>query len=57
MYSIINDLMNFFGIATIPATFGEFLSWFVMFLFGMEFVLYILDSIFYTIRQLSKGVR
>lgn len=57
MYSIINDLMNFFGIATIPATFGEFLSWFLMFLFGMEFVLYILDSIFYTIRQLSKGVR
>lgn len=57
MYSIINDLMNFFGIAVLPTSFSEFLSWFVMFLFGMEFVLYILDSIFYTIRQLSKGVR
>lgn len=57
MNTVIMDLMNFFGITAVPDNFGSFLIWFIMLLFGMEFVLYIFDSIFYTIRQINKGVR
>ena len=57
MYDLINDLTIFFGINDMPTNFGFFLSWFVMFIFGIELVLFVMDSIFYFIRQFSKGVR
>ena len=57
MYDLINDLIVFFGINEMPTNFGYFLSWFVMFLIGVELVLFVLDSVFYFIRQVNKGVR
>ena len=57
MYDLINDLVIFFGINEMPTNFGYFLSWFVMFLIGIELVLFVLDSVFYFIRQVNKGVR
>lgn len=57
MYSLINDLLNFFGLATMPDSFATFLPWFVSVLIGIELVLYVLDMLFYTIRQINKGVR
>lgn len=57
MYNLINDLINYFGIQEMPTNFGLFLSWFVMFLIGIEVVLFVLDSLFFTIRQINKGVR
>ena len=57
MYSLINDMLNFFGLAAMPDSFAEFLPWFVSFLIGVELVLYVMDMLFYTIRHLSKGVR
>lgn len=57
MYSLINDMLNFFGLATMPDSFLEFLPWFVSVLIGVELVLYVMDSLFYTIRNLTKGVR
>ena len=57
MYNLINDLLNYFGLATMPDSFSEFLPWFVSVLIGVEIVLYVLDMLFYTIRQINKGVR
>ena len=57
MYGLIYDLADFFGLTVMPLTIGDFLSWFVMMLFGIEFVLFVFDSIFFTIRQINKGVR
>lgn len=55
MFDLIHDLGSYFGLSSMPETFGEFLPWFVMFLFGIEFVLFVFDSVFYTIRSLGKG--
>lgn len=55
MFDLIHDLSSYFGLSSMPETFGEFLPWFVMFLFGIEFVLFVFDSVFYTIRSLGKG--
>ena len=57
MYSLINDLLNYFGLATMPDSFATFLPWFVSVLIGVELVLYVMDMLFYTIRHVTKGVR
>lgn len=57
MFELINDMLNFFGLLTVPGSFSEFLPWFISVLIGMELVLYVLDMLFYTVRHLSKGVR
>lgn len=57
MYSLINDMLNFFGLATMPDSFATFLPWFVSVLIGVELVLYVMDMLFYTIRHVTKGVR
>ena len=57
MFNLINDMLNYFGLNLVPATFAEFIVWFVAVLIGVEFVLFIFDSIFYTIRQINKGGR
>lgn len=57
MFSLINDLVGYFGLAYVPPTFADFLVWFVSVLIGIEFVLFVFDSIFYTIRQINKGGR
>ena len=57
MYSIIMDLLYYFGVPYYSATMGEFIFWFIGVLLGMEFVLFIFDSIFYTIRQINRGIR
>lgn len=57
MFNLINDLGAYFGLSVMPETFGEFLPWFILFLFGVEFVLFCFDSVFYTIRTLAKGVK
>ena len=57
MFGLINDLLNYFGVAAVPSSFSDFIVWFVSVLIGMELVLYVLDMVFYTIRQLTKGVK
>ena len=57
MYNLINDMITYFGLTTVPDSFAEFLPWFVAVLLGMELVLYVLDMVFYTIRHITKGVR
>ena len=57
MFDLINDLTNFFGVYEMPSTFGEFLPWFILVLFGMELVLFVLDSLFYTIRTINRGFK
>ena len=57
MFDMINELIDYFGLSVMPETFGEFLPWFVAVLIGIEFVLFIFDSVFYTIRQLSRGCK
>ena len=39
MYSLINDMLNFFGLATMPDSFATFLPWFVSVLIGVELAL------------------
>lgn len=57
MFNLINDMLNYFGFNLVPATFSEFIVWFVAVVIGVEFVLFMFDSIFYTIRQINKGGR
>ena len=57
MSDIVNNLMAFFGVSSAPDSFGSFLVWFISILIGVEIVLFVMDSIFYTIRFVSKGVR
>ena len=58
MYSIIMDLLYFFGVPYSDSTsLGSFVFWFVGVLLGMEFVLFIFDGIFYTVRQINRGIR
>ena len=57
MSVIVNNLMVFFGVSSAPDSFGSFLIWFISILIGVEIVLFVMDSIFYTIRSVSKGVR
>ena len=57
MFDLINDLIVYFGFSSVPTSFDEFIVWLVAALFGIEFVLFITDSVFYTIRQICKGVK
>ena len=57
MYDLIMDLVEYFGVYDVPTNFGEFIPWFVFILFGMELVLFVLDSLFYTIRTINRGFR
>lgn len=57
MYNLINDMITYFGVAAVPDSFASFLPWFVSVLLGMELVLYVLDMVFYTIRNVTKGVQ
>ena len=57
MQTIITELLTFFGANIMPVTVSEFLSWFVTFIVGIEFVLFLFDGIFYCIRSLGRAAR
>lgn len=57
MAALISDLVNFFGLGVAPDSFGTFLVWFISGLMGIELVLFVLDSIFYTVRTVTRGIK
>ena len=57
MQSILSELLIFFGANTMPVTISDFLIWFITFIVGIEFVLFLFDGIFYCIRSLGRAAR
>jgi len=53
---IMNELMEFFGVFSAPATFLELILWFVRFSFGCCLFRYVLYSVFWLTSQFNKGV-
>ena len=53
-----NELLELVGVGLIDLyTFPELFTWFVTCIFGMELVLYVIDGIFYTVRNIARGIK
>lgn len=58
MEYLVNGLLELVGVGlTDLYTFPELFTWFVTALFGMELVLFVLDGIFYTVRNIARGIK
>lgn len=57
MEQIINELVEFFGVAANPTTFNELVIWFIKMCFGCALFRYVLYSIFWLTNQFNKGGR
>lgn len=57
MEQIINELVDFFGIAVSPETFIDLIIWFIKMCFGCALFRYVLYSIFWLTNQFNKGAK
>ena len=58
MKYLVDNLLNFFGVnITDLYTFSELLTWFVTVIIGVELVLFVLDGVFYAVRNIARGIR
>lgn len=58
MEYLVNELLNTIGAGISDfSTFSELLTWFVTIVLGIEFVLFVLDGIFYTCRNIVRGIK
>lgn len=56
MAVIINDLITFFGLEASPATFADFISWFLTVCIGLELVRFVFIAIFSLISAVGRGI-
>lgn len=55
---LVNNLLNFIGAnLTDLYTFSELFTWFVTVVIGVELVLFVLDGVFYAVRNIARGIR
>lgn len=58
MEYLVNELIELVGAGiTDLYTFPELFTWFVTVLFGIELVLFVMDGIFYTIKNVARGIK
>lgn len=57
MYDLLQNMITMFGLNTEVLTFPDLIVWIVSVVLAMEFVLFTIDALFYTIRCVTKGVR
>lgn len=55
---LVTELLEFLGIyITDLYSFSELFVWFVTAMIGVEFVLFVLDGIFYCVRNIARGIK
>ena len=58
MEYLVSELLELVGVGLIDLyTFPELFTWFVTCIFGMELVLFVIDGIFYTVRNIARGIK
>lgn len=58
MNYLVENLMETVGASSAEfTTFPELIVWFVTVLFAVEFVLFVLDGIFYAVRNVARGIK
>ena len=58
MEYLVSNLIELVGAqVTDLSTFSELFTWFVTVLFGIELVLFVMDGIFYTIKNVARGIK
>lgn len=55
---LVSNLIDFFGVGLIDLySFSELFTWFVTVMIGIELVLFVLDGIFYCVRNIARGIK
>lgn len=55
---LVNNLLEMVGAGlTDLYSFSELITWFITVLIAVELVLFVLDGIFYTVRNVVKGIK
>ena len=58
MEYLVSNLLEYVGAGlTDLYSFSELFTWFVTVIIGIEFILFVIDGIFYTIRSTARGIK
>lgn len=58
MQYLVENLIDFVGASSVELTcFSDLFIWFITLIIGVELVLFVLDGIFYTVRNVTRGIK